>query len=77
MDIRLEVLRIDGVWKLTSSGAELTPFGSEPEAVLAAIQAARRHHDQTGGTAVVHVWHGPEETAVFSTGPESSGRDSH
>lgn len=67
MDIRLEVLRINGVWTLTTSGPEVTPFGSEPEAVHAAIEAARRYHNQSGGEATVHVWHGAQETTIFDT----------
>ena len=68
MDIRLEVLRIDGVWIVTSRGPQLTPCDSEPEAIHAAIEAARLHHAQTGGEASVHLWRGAEETTIFDTG---------
>jgi hypothetical protein len=76
MDIRLEVLRIDGAWVLAPSGPGLTRFRGEREAVHAAIEAARKYHLQSGGTAVVHVWHGAEDTPVFAAGAEPIDRKS-
>lgn len=68
MDIRLEVLRINGIWNVTTSGAELLPFAREEAALGAAIAAANRHHSDTGGWASVHLWHGTTETTVFEIG---------
>jgi hypothetical protein len=67
MDVRFEILRLQGVWTLTQSGPDLLPFDSRDAALNAAIQAARKHHDTDGGHATIHLWDGPSETMVFDT----------
>jgi hypothetical protein len=67
MDVRLEVLRISGVWSVTQSGPGLLSFASVEAALSAAISAARRHHDKEGGRATVHLWDGSRETEMFDT----------
>lgn len=75
MDIRVEILRIKGIWTLTTSGPETLAFDREVEAIRAGIAKARQHNEATGGEATVHLWHGAEETLIFDTGADqSSGR---
>lgn len=72
MDIRLEILRIAGVWTLIDSGPERFTFEREDQAIEAGVARAREHHDRTGGAATVHLWHGANETLVFDTSTASS-----
>lgn len=72
MDIRLEILRINGVWTLTSSGPSLQAFGDEEAARAAAIARARDYHASGTGEATVHLWRGERETTIFDTRIPSS-----
>ena len=77
MDIRFEILKLHGVWALTHSGPDLLPFDSREAALVAALHAARQHHESDGGHATVHLWDSKSETTVFDTGetrrPEAPG----
>jgi hypothetical protein len=67
MDVRFEVLKIDGVWMLRQSKPELRPFGSQSAAITAAIAEACRHHEQDGGHATVCIWKDGIEEVIFET----------
>lgn len=67
MDIRPEVLELNRVWSVTDGSLKLTPFSSEKAALAAGVRAALKHHQETGGTATVHLWRGAQETVVFDT----------
>lgn len=66
MDVRFEVLRIDGVWTLTL-GPQLVQFSNENDAVRAGVVAARRHRADGLGEASVHAWRLGKEETVFDT----------
>jgi hypothetical protein len=68
MDIRLEVIRINGTWTVTTDGPELLRFANYEAAIARAIDLARRHHAAGKGDAAVHAWQGAQETVVFDTG---------
>src|SRR5690242_7774197 len=67
VDIRLDVLRINGLWTLTNSGSDQLTFDREKQALDAGIAWARRHHQDTGGAATVYVWHRSLQTLAFDT----------
>ena len=68
MDIRIEIIRIGGVWTVTTSGPDLQRHGSYEAALAAATDLARKHHERTGGSVSVHAWHGATEAVVFDIG---------
>jgi hypothetical protein len=67
MNVRFEVLTLDGVWTLTQSGPETKAFGTRSAATAAAVVAACRHHELDGGHASVHLWENGTETTIFET----------
>lgn len=71
MDVRFEVLRIDGVWMLTQSGPGVRSFGSQSAAITAGIAEACQHHEQDGSHAAVHLWEGGNERIIFETVKDS------
>jgi len=67
MDIRIEVLRLHGLWVVTQSGPGFHVHGTRTEAVAAGIEAGEKYHSETGGRATVHLWSDGNETLVFDS----------
>ena len=74
MDIRVEVICIDGVWNVTDSGPGLLRHASEREALAAGVNIALKHHIDTGGEAAVHLWKGAKDAVVFDTRSATAGQ---
>jgi hypothetical protein len=72
MDVRFEVLKIDGIWMLTQRKREMRPFGSQSAAITAEIAEACRHHEEAGGRATVHLWRDGIEEVIFETVNDSA-----
>jgi len=67
LDIRIEIIRIDGVWNVTDSGPRVLQHVSEREALAAGVKMALQYHVDTGGDATVHLWEGVRDSVVFDT----------
>jgi hypothetical protein len=67
MDIRIEVLRYQGLWVVTQSGPGFHVHSTQTEAVAAGIEAAEKYHSETGGRATVHLWKDGNETLAFDS----------
>lgn len=74
MDIRVEVICIDGVWTVSDSGPGFSHHASERAALAAGIDIALQHHIDTGGDAAVHLWKGAKDAVVFDTRSASAGQ---